>query len=95
LIDHVSVFNIFRYITFRAAYAAVIPPCSFVPLRPKLIKYLRKVKIGQEVRATVPRPIWPNPNPDHGRILINLSILVSVLLCRISITSITWVVVGG
>jgi phospho-N-acetylmuramoyl-pentapeptide-transferase len=55
LIDHVSVFNIFRYITFRAAYAAVTALFISFLFGPKLIKYLRKVKIGQEVRSDGPQ----------------------------------------
>lgn len=91
LIDVFSLFNIFRYITFRAAYAAVTALFLSFILGPPLIRYLKKVKIGQNVRDEVPEThLAKTGTPTMGGILINFSIIISVLLWQDLNTLFTW-----
>ncbi len=74
----------------------LLPPCSSRSSSdPSSSSICGKSRSDRKSGATVPRPIWPNPEPDHGGILINLSILVSVLLWQDLHNVYTWVVVGG
>ena len=49
LINKITFFNIFQYITFRASYAAVTALFISLFLGPKLILWLKKEKLGQEM----------------------------------------------
>ena len=50
-----SVLNVFRYITFRAAYATITALLISFLLGPWIIARLRKWKIGQMIREEGPR----------------------------------------
>jgi phospho-N-acetylmuramoyl-pentapeptide-transferase len=94
LVDRFTVFNIFQYITFRAAYAAITALFISFLLGPRIIEYLRRKKAGQEIRQEGPEThLSKSGTPTMGGILINLSILISVVLWQ-DITNIyTWVMV--
>ncbi|RKX86218.1 MAG: phospho-N-acetylmuramoyl-pentapeptide-transferase, partial [Spirochaetes bacterium] len=53
-VDKFTFLNIFQYITFRAAYAAVTALLISFIFGPKLIKALKKRKAGQEIREDGP-----------------------------------------
>ncbi|HEV8267601.1 MAG TPA: phospho-N-acetylmuramoyl-pentapeptide-transferase, partial [Thermoanaerobaculia bacterium] len=53
--DRIPVFNVFRYITFRAASAALMALVLSVFLGPGLIRWLRSRQIGQEIREEGPK----------------------------------------
>ena len=94
--DKVSVFNIFRYITFRSAYAAVTALFLCFILGPVLIRYLQKVKIGQSIREDGPQThLTKSGVPTMGGILINFAIIVSVLLWQDLDTSFTWLALAA
>jgi len=96
LMDKVSVFNIFRYITFRSAYAAVTALFLCFILGPVLIRYLQKVKIGQSIREDGPQThLTKSGVPTMGGILINFAIIVSVLLWQDLDTSFTWLALAA
>jgi phospho-N-acetylmuramoyl-pentapeptide-transferase len=81
LVKYFKGFNIFKYITFRAAYAAITALLISFLLGPWLIKQLKKLKVGQEVREDGPRThLSKSGVPTMGGILIILSIVISVLL---------------
>lgn len=94
--DKVSVFNIFRYITFRSAYAAVTALFLCFILGPRLIRYLQKVKIGQSIREDGPQThLTKSGVPTMGGILINFAIVVSVLLWQDLDTAFTWLALAA
>ena len=73
--------NLFRYITFRAIYAAVTSLLISFILGPYLISYLKKYHIEDNVREFSPESHnTKKGTPTMGGILIILSILVPSLL---------------
>ena len=83
--DSFSPFNVFGYITFRAAMAAITAFIVGVLLGPYIIRWLQKMKIGQHIRGEgIPDLYERHQNkagtPTMGGILILLSIVLSILL---------------
>ncbi len=82
----ISVFNVFRYITFRSAYAmATALLISFV-LGPALIRILRRTQMYQVIREEGPKTHHAKAGtPTMGGLLILASILVpSLLWCNLA-----------
>jgi phospho-N-acetylmuramoyl-pentapeptide-transferase len=85
---HFPGFNLFRYITFRAAIGAFIALLIGILLGPKVIERLRQLKIGQYIRKTDPNKgpdlsqmhSGKSGTPTMGGILILISFLIPVLL---------------
>ncbi len=81
LVDYFTAFNIFQYITFRAAYAAVTALFISFLFGPKIISGLRKFKLGQMVRKDGPQShLSKTGTPTMGGLIIILAILVACLL---------------
>ena len=73
--------NIFKYITFRASYAAVTALFLSLLIGPWFIRWLRRKKLGQEVRDDGPQThLIKEGTPTMGGLLIILAIVSSVLL---------------
>jgi len=82
----ISVFNVFRYITFRSAYAmATALIISFV-LGPALIRMLRRIQMIQVIREEGPKTHQAKAGtPTMGGVLILTAIVVpSLLWCNLS-----------
>ena len=76
-----SLLNVFRYITFRSAYAAVTALFISLLFGPRMIEWLRAVKLGQKVRKEGPQTHYGKAGtPTMGGILILTSIVVPCLL---------------
>ncbi len=76
-----SPLNLFRYITFRAAAAAAVSIVLTLVLGPVLIRSVRRLQIGQNVREEVPeRHRAKAGTPTMGGILILAASLVGILL---------------
>jgi len=72
-----SALNVFRYITFRSAYAAITALIVCFVVGPPMIEWLRQVKLGQKVRAEGPQThLSKAGTPTMGGILIVSSIVV-------------------
>lgn len=79
--DSISVFNVFRYITFRSAYAAVTALLLSFLLGPWIIRRLRRkqfVEVGSNVTPDTHRA--KQGTPTMGGILILLALVVPTLL---------------
>ncbi len=73
--------NVFRYITFRSAYAAVTALLMALLLGPLVVRWLRRFKIGQKIREDGPQAHRIKAGtPTMGGVLILLSIAVPTLL---------------
>ena len=73
-------FNVFRYITFRAANAALMALLLSIFLGPALIRWLRAKQIGQSIREEGPKGHQVKAGtPTMGGVLINLAIVVPTL----------------
>jgi phospho-N-acetylmuramoyl-pentapeptide-transferase len=74
-------FNVFRYITFRAIYATITALLLLLILGPFLIRWLKKIQVGQEVREEGPKShLVKQGTPTMGGILILFGIFIPTLL---------------
>jgi phospho-N-acetylmuramoyl-pentapeptide-transferase len=79
--DYFFAFNVFRYITFRAAYATVTALLISFVFGPRLIRWLGNLQIGARIREEVPsRHAEKAGTPTMGGVLIIASIVVPTLL---------------
>ena len=76
-----SALNVFRYITFRAAYAAITALLVCFVLGPPMIEWLRRLRLGQRIRAEGPQAhLAKAGTPTMGGLLIVAAIAVPTLL---------------
>jgi phospho-N-acetylmuramoyl-pentapeptide-transferase len=81
LYRYVSPFRIFRYTTFRTAFASLTALFLCIALGPWLIHKLREFQIGQYIREEGPKSHQKKAGtPTMGGILIIISIVVPTLL---------------
>ena len=94
LADSVSVFNVFRYVTFRAAAAALTALFLSLLLGPPLIRALGRLRVGQPIREIGPAHQGKEGTPTMGGLLILISLVVAVLLwANLTVRSV-WIVLG-
>lgn len=92
LVKYFSGFNIFKYLTFRSAYAAVSALLIMFLFGPRVIERLRVLKFGQSVRTDGPQThIAKTGTPTMGGILIIAAVVISVLLWQDIHNSLTWI----
>ena len=92
LVKYVTFFNIFQYITFRAAYAAVTALLISFLAGPYLIRKLKAVNAGQTIRDDGPKThLRKAGTPTMGGILIISSVVLSVLLWQDISNFYTWI----
>jgi phospho-N-acetylmuramoyl-pentapeptide-transferase len=76
-----SALNVFRYITFRAAYAAITALLTCFVLGPPMINWLRRVRFGQKVREEGPQThLQKAGTPTMGGLVIVAAIVIPTLL---------------
>ena len=81
LVGYFTPFNVFRYITFRGAYAAVTTLLICFLFGGRVIEALKRFKVGQSVRHDGPAThLAKSGTPTMGGILIIGSVLISMLL---------------
>lgn len=81
LVKYFSGFNVFKYLTFRSAYAAVTALLIAFLFGPAIIERLRVLKFGQSIRSDGPESHKAKSGtPIMGGILIIIAVAVSVLL---------------
>ena len=74
-------FGVFRFLTFRSALAAITGLILSFYIAPKVIRYLQKKQIGEEVRKTGPESHFSKAGtPTMGGVIIIFSVVVPVLL---------------
>lgn len=75
-----TVLNVFRYITFRSAWALVTALLISIFVGPMFIRRLRNLKFGQHIHEDVSAHNAKAGTPTMGGLLIIFSLCVSVLL---------------
>ena len=76
-----SALNVFRYITFRSAYAAITALLLCFALGPYMIAWLRRGRLGQRVRQEGPQShLTKAGTPTMGGLLIVTAIVVPTLM---------------
>jgi phospho-N-acetylmuramoyl-pentapeptide-transferase len=94
LADVISVFNVFRYLSFRAIGAALTSLLLAFILGPILIRMLEERRVGQTIREDAPdRHQSKAGTPTMGGVLILVAMLGSALLWSEWTISYLWVVV--
>src|SRR6185295_14879308 len=81
LFFYVSPFRVFRYVTFRTAFASLTALFLCIALGPWLIAKLREFQIGQHIRKEGPQSHQKKAGtPTMGGVLIVISIVIPTLL---------------
>ncbi len=93
LVKYFSFFNVFQYITFRAAYAAMTALLLSLLFGPWLIQKLKRLNLSESIREDGPKSHRAKSGtPTMGGILILFSIVVSVLLWQDLSNLYTWII---
>lgn len=91
----VSIFNVFRYITFRTLIAALVALVISLILGPWLIRRLSAGQIGQTIRPDGPQShLAKAGTPTMGGTLILFALLFSTLLLADLANPFIWLAVG-
>lgn len=94
--DKIHAFNVFRYITFRFASAMFTALLISFVFGPSVIRKLKELKIGQQVREDGPGThLGKAGTPTMGGILILIAITVPTLLWSDLTNRYVWLVVAG
>ena len=89
------VFNLFRYVTFRTAYASLTALFLSMLLGPYVIRNLKKFQIGQYIREDGPKAHQSKAGtPTMGGVLINLCIVIPTLLWADLGNPFVWLALG-
>ncbi len=89
----VAAFNVFKYITFRSAAAVVTALLVSFALGPRVIRWLRVLKVGQQVRDDGPQThLTKKGTPTMGGLLVIAAVASSVLLWSDLTNRYVWVV---
>ena len=92
--EYLSGFNLFQYITFRAAYAAVTALLISFLLGPYVIKKLKKNQAIEKISQYAPKTHQAKAGtPTMGGVLILISVLVPTLLWAKLTNPYTWLIV--
>lgn len=75
-----TIFNVFRYITFRSVWALITALLISIVVGPVFIRWLRRLKFGQHIHEDVLAHSQKAGTPTMGGLLILFSLCVSVLL---------------
>ena len=91
-----TAFNVFQYITFRAAYAALTTLLLCYVTGPRIIAALRQLKIGQSIREDGPRShLSKGGTPTMGGVLIILAVIISMLLWQDLESTVVWIIAAS
>ncbi|MFQ5753751.1 MAG: phospho-N-acetylmuramoyl-pentapeptide-transferase [bacterium] len=79
--NYISGFNLFRYITFRSAWAAITALLISFIVGPYIIKKLKQNQIGEEIRADGPQShLKKAGTPTMGGLIILAAVVIPTLL---------------
>ena len=79
--DYFGPLNLFRYITFRAVYAGALSLFICLFLGPWVIKKIKKMSLGQNIRDEVPKQHQTKTGtPTMGGMLMIFAIIIATLL---------------
>jgi phospho-N-acetylmuramoyl-pentapeptide-transferase len=87
-------FRIFRYLTFRTAFASLTALFTGLVIGPLVIDRLREFQIGQYIRAEGPKAHQKKAGtPTMGGVLIAISIVVPTILWADLTNRFVWIAV--
>src|SRR5262249_10322305 len=86
-----SVFNVFRYLTFRTAYAALTALLVSIIVGPYVIRMLQRLQVGQVIRQDGPKSHYSKAGtPTMGGLLIVATTVLATILWAHLTTSYVW-----
>jgi len=96
LIKIFTPFNVFIYLTFRSAFAALTTLLICFIFGGKIIELLRRLKIGQSIREDGPKThLQKSGTPTMGGIFIILSVVIAMLFWGDLRNKVIWIVMGA
>ncbi|GHV94133.1 phospho-N-acetylmuramoyl-pentapeptide-transferase [Spirochaetia bacterium] len=96
LVKYFTPFNVFLYLTFRGAYAALTTLLICFMFGSRIIEALRLLKIGQAVREDGPEShLAKSGTPTMGGVFIIISVLISMLLWGDLASQMIWITLGS
>ncbi|MCX8084516.1 MAG: phospho-N-acetylmuramoyl-pentapeptide-transferase [Calditerrivibrio sp.] len=94
LSQYISVFNVFKYITFRTAYAIITALLISLIITPYLIKLLKSLQLSQKTKGYEPeRHKEKEGTPTMGGLGILLSTVIATLLWSDLTNYYVWIVI--
>jgi phospho-N-acetylmuramoyl-pentapeptide-transferase len=94
LFVHFPPFRIFRYVTFRTAFASLTAMFMALIIGPAIIRQLREFQIGQYIREEGPKAHQKKAGtPTMGGVLITIAIIVPTLLWADLSNHFIWLVI--
>jgi phospho-N-acetylmuramoyl-pentapeptide-transferase len=94
LFQHFSPFRIFRYLTFRTAFASLTALFMALIVGPYVIRKLREFQIGQYIREEGPQAHKKKAGtPTMGGVLITIAIIIPTLLWADLSNRFVWIAV--
>ena len=94
--EHVSAFNVFRYITFRAIGGTITAFLIVFFLGPWFIRLLQRMQIGQVIRTDGPESHLSKKGiPTMGGVLILVAMTAATLLWADLTNGLVWLVIGA
>jgi len=91
--QYFSIFNLFRYITFRTIYATITAMIICFILGPYVIRKLSQLQIGQFIQEDGPESHFSKSGtPTMGGVLILFSVILSTLLWANLSNSYIWII---
>jgi phospho-N-acetylmuramoyl-pentapeptide-transferase len=96
LVKYFTPFNVFLYLTFRGAYAALTTLLIAYISGPRIIAGLKRLRVRQAVRTDGPAThLVKDGTPTMGGVLIIISVLVSILLWQDLKNEKVWLALGA
>ena len=96
LVKYFTPFNVFQYLTFRGAYAAITTLALCYLLGPRIIEALRRLKVGQSIRNDGPEThLAKGGTPTMGGVMIIVSVIISVILWMDFDNTKVWLCLGA
>jgi phospho-N-acetylmuramoyl-pentapeptide-transferase len=96
LIKYFTPFNVFTYLTFRSAFAALTTLLICFIFGGKIIESLRRLKIGQSIREDGPQThLVKSGTPTMGGLFIILSVVIAMLFWGDLRNKAIWVTMGA
>ncbi len=96
LVKYFTPLNVFRYLTFRSAYAAVTALLLAFLFGPVIIERLRQLKLGQSIRLDGPQShLTKSGTPTMGGLLILAAVSAATLLWVDLSNRYTWICIGS
>ncbi len=94
--EYFSAFNVFRYITFRTAYAVLTALLFCFLFGPLFIRWLRQRQIGQQIRSDGPQShLGKAGTPTMGGLLIVPAVCIPTLLWADLTNKYIWMLLGA